>query len=189
MPESPIYTPIEFMNFEEWAVSGEIRLQRIREFVTPRLEETVAALDDRKAAEFMRAAIEQLEDICSRRFTNEGNPPSEIPVYCLLDEKPHDQSRYNFDGIGSWHSGSTLIVTQALIHGLCPEFDIKIVDDLEESLRKAGRAQIFGYADLHSHYTDGRPEVAEYSTILPGVTLIVSHLGEEKYISLDWKVM
>ncbi|OGD85717.1 hypothetical protein A2696_01825 [Candidatus Curtissbacteria bacterium RIFCSPHIGHO2_01_FULL_41_13] len=187
--DRPLYTPIEFMGFQEWADSGDIRVQRIREFITPRLAEAVADLADQEAAKFMRTAIQQLEDICQRRFTDQGNPPSEIPIYCLLDGKINNHARYNFDGIRGEHNGPTLIVTQALIHGLCPEFDVKLVDDLEESLRKAGTAQNFGYADLHSHYTNGQQEAAEYSTVLPGVTLSVSHHNEEKYISLDWKVM
>lgn len=182
-----IYTPIEYMSFEEWTASRVVRAQRIKELVLPMLERLFASSPNPETRKFMHTTIEVLEEICQRRFTNQGNPPSEIPIYCLLDGKHDGQAMYNFDGLRGVHQIETLLVTQTLVNALCPEFGINFADNLEESLRKVSMAQNFGYASLHA--INGRAEFVEFSTILPGVTLWISYDGDEKYISLDWKVM
>lgn len=145
IPEgTTIYTSVDFMSFDDWANSRNSRQKRIEELVTPKLERDIAELSDLEATRFIHTAVAKLEAICTTAFTNIGNPPSEIPVYCILDEEPQNSSKYDLDGERGTHTGTTLIATQSLIDALCPEFDIKLVDDLQTLLQKARSAQMLG---------------------------------------------
>lgn len=185
-----IYNPIEYVGIDEWNSSRRIRVKRLSEIVHPKLRRNLEELDcDPDAVQFTRHALGELGLICQTEFTNQGNPPSEIPVYCMMDEEARNISTYNLNGVRGRHNVTTLITTQSLVDAFCPEFDISLAADSQTLIQKAGRAQLFGYADLYSRHTNDDPDMVEFSTVLPNVTLGISFHGQEKYISLDWKVM
>ncbi len=179
---TPIYTPIEFISFEQWASSIHIRHERVQQIISPAVNREASQTLDSQAIEFAFTAVTRFDEICQTRFTNQGNPPSEIPVFCILDGEAKNGSAYNLNGVRGVHNGPTLITAQALISALCPEFGIHLTYDFQALLQKATMAQQFGYADRYDNHRNPSDSV-EFSTILPGISLSISFNGQERYIS------
>src|SRR3989344_9238081 len=152
-----IYWPISPINLDDWTSTIGIRSERLLEFVSPKVGKKAAEMPP-EAFPFLVTAVDKLALICRTAFTNQGNPQSEIPTYCILDELPNNEPRYNFNGERGIHNATTLIAAQSLVDALCPELGLGLTDDLETSLQKARVAQILGYADLYSHYTNNSPD-------------------------------
>lgn len=193
---TPLYQPVEQMlGFKDWASTIDTRLSKLQQFVFPRLSAELSRQNDPESKRFLQTAMEELSGICGTIFTGEGRFPSEIPIYCLLEEEPKHEPKYNLNGTRGTHKNTTLEAAQAVVDAICPELGVRIAEDRDTLIKRVDQARTLGYARYWpsggAYYAAMSGNICtEFSTVLPGVNMSLTCNGQgEKYISLAWQVM
>ena len=190
-----LYPPVEQMlGFDDWSGTVDVRIKRLQQFVFPRLERAKEEAKDSVGTQFLQTAIRELSTICQTQFTGYGRFPSEIPVYCLLDEEEQQEPKYNLNGTRGVHNEATMTAAQTVIDAICPELGIRIDDDKDSLMTTVNQAKALGYAKFSNYGGDFYAAMCGtihpiFSTILPGINLSMSLRNNGRYVSLDWQVM